>query len=158
MIFNNKWKSLYETEVENRKKYEKRYREIKKENEALQVKQGYAELRQKLDKLTNDNFDLTGANMKLKEELARVKIELEDNKGFLAQETQAKEALKKERANLKREIARLKRKIDDMECDIIGEKLIDDILDFNGDDTIKLDKPISFVIEPKSKRKKSKEE
>lgn len=109
-LFKN-YKKLYETELNNRKAYEKRYKEIKKENEELQVKKGYADLRQKIDKLSNDNFDLTGENMHLKEELAKVKIELEDTQGFLEQETQAKEVLKKERTNLKRELTNLKKKL-----------------------------------------------
>lgn len=110
-LFKNKYKELYFIELENRKKYEKRYREIKKENEDLQVEKGYAELNQKVEKLMNDNYDLGCEVRTLKEELAKTKIELEDTIGFKEQETQAKETLKKERASLKREITSLKKKL-----------------------------------------------
>ena len=111
MIFNSKRKALYETELNNRKMYEKRYKEIKKENEELQVKKGYAELNQKVQKLMNDNFDLGCENRNLKEELAKVKIELEDTKGFLEQEKECSSALRKEKTNLKRKVTNLEKEM-----------------------------------------------
>lgn len=109
-LFKN-YKKLYETEVQNRKAYEKRYKEIKKENEELQKETGLADLRVKYEKVLNEKFEEDVLIRKLKEELAKVKIELEDTQGFLTQETQAKEVLKKERANLKRELTNLKKKL-----------------------------------------------
>lgn len=51
---------------------------------------------------------------KRSEEIARLKIELEDTRGFLEQETQAKEALKKERTKLRREITMLKKELNNV--------------------------------------------
>ena len=48
---------------------------------------------------------------KKNEQIAKLKIELEDTYGFLAQETEAKEALKKERTKLRREITMLKKEL-----------------------------------------------
>ena len=48
---------------------------------------------------------------KKNEQIAKLKIELEDTAGFLKQETEAKEALKKERTKLKREITMLKKEL-----------------------------------------------
>lgn len=75
-IEKNKYKTLYETELHNRKMYEKRYKEVIQENIELQKSTGIAELRK---------------------EIAKLKLELEDTQGFLAQERQAKEELLKER-------------------------------------------------------------
>lgn len=75
-IEKNKYKTLYETELHNRKMYEKRYKEVIQENIELQKSTGIAELRK---------------------EIAKLKLELEDTKGFLEQERQAKEQLLKER-------------------------------------------------------------
>lgn len=108
-LFKNKYKELYFIEVENRKKYEKRYREIKKENEDLQVEKGYAELNQKVEKLMNENYELGCEVRALKEELAKTKIELEDTKGFLKQEKECSNALRKERTKLRREVTNLKK-------------------------------------------------
>ena len=44
--------------------------------------------------LINQNSKLSQERIEAKEEVARLKIELEDTKGFLAQETEAKEVLK----------------------------------------------------------------
>lgn len=44
---------------------------------------------------------------KRSEEIAKLKIEVEDTRGFLEQETQAKEALKKERTKLRKMITKL---------------------------------------------------
>lgn len=46
-----------------------------------------------------------------KEEITKLSIENEDLKGFLEQEKEAKEALKKERTKLRREITMLKKEI-----------------------------------------------
>jgi chromosome segregation ATPase len=46
----------------------------------------------------------------LKEQLSKALIELDDTKGFLAQEKECSEALRKERTKLKREITMLKKK------------------------------------------------
>lgn len=70
------YKQLYEIELNNRKLYEKRYKEIYEENLKLQESTGIAELRKENTKL---------------------KLELEDTLGFLEQEKQAKEFLLKER-------------------------------------------------------------
>lgn len=70
------YKTLYETELNNRKLYEKRYKEVIQENIELQKSAGIAELRK---------------------ENAKLKLELEDMKGFYEQEKQAKEFLLKER-------------------------------------------------------------
>lgn len=70
------YKQLYEIEKNNRKLYEKRYKEIYEENLKLQESTGIAELRKENTKL---------------------KLELEDTLGFLEQEKQAKEFLLKER-------------------------------------------------------------
>lgn len=70
------YKKLYEIEKNNRQMYEKRYKEVYEENLKLQESTGLADLRK---------------------EIAKLKLELEDTKGFLAQERQAKEELLKER-------------------------------------------------------------
>jgi len=75
-IEKNKYKTLYETELHNRKMYEQRYKEIYDKYIELQKSTGMAELRK---------------------EIAKLKLELEDTKGFLEQERQAKEELLKER-------------------------------------------------------------
>lgn len=84
------YKELYETELHNRKMYEERYKEICKENANLQKETGIADLRKQLTKLSDENYAL-------KEENAKLKLELEDTQKFLEQETQAKEYLLKER-------------------------------------------------------------
>ena len=98
------YKKLYEIEVENRKKYEKRYREIKKFNEDLQKSSGFAELNKKINELSQENQGL---------KMIRTAqgIELEDTKGFLKQETDAKNELLKQRTKLKKEISNLKKQL-----------------------------------------------
>lgn len=56
--------------------------------------------------------------MKLREEIARLKIELEDTKGFLMQEKRAKEELLIQRNDLKKEIKNLKCKNTKMKKEI----------------------------------------
>lgn len=92
------YKELYEVELHNRKMYEEKYKETRKENVKLQKETGLADLRKKMMELADQVEQLTP----LKEENARLKLELEDTKGFLMQETQAKEQLLKER-NLTKE-------------------------------------------------------
>lgn len=67
------YKTLYETEVKNRKMYEKRYREIEKAYQELQKESGIAELRVKL---TNAVEELAF----VKEDRAKLYVELEDLK------------------------------------------------------------------------------
>ena len=85
-----KFKSLYETELNNRKMYEERYRQIEKQYRDLQEEKGIGELRKKVMQLADENEQL-------KAEIAKLKLETEDAKGFYEQEKQAKEYLLKER-------------------------------------------------------------
>lgn len=99
------YKTLYETEVENRKLYETRYRELHREYVKLQKESGIAELRkdnlalQKENEFLKENAKnlFRDENKKLKEENARLRIELDDLKGFKQQDEQCIIALKKER-------------------------------------------------------------
>lgn len=75
-IERNKYKNLYETEVKNRKMYEKRYREIEKAYQELQKESGIAELRVKL---TNAVEELAF----VKEDRAKLYVELEDTRNEL---------------------------------------------------------------------------
>lgn len=70
-ITKNKYKTLYETELNNRKMYEKRYRELKKQYEDLQKEKGIGDLRKKIMELTDENAFL-------KEDRAKLYIQLED--------------------------------------------------------------------------------
>ena len=54
------YKSLYELELSNRKKYEERYKQIQKDYENLQKESGIADLRVQIKKLTIDLEDKTG--------------------------------------------------------------------------------------------------
>lgn len=65
------YKELYEIELENRKKYEKRYREKCKDYIALQEEKGLPELKKSLMELS-DERDI------LKEDRARLYVQLED--------------------------------------------------------------------------------
>lgn len=85
-IFKN-YKNLYKTELNNRKLYEERYKEKYEENIVLQME---------LKKLK-----------KVEEQKAKLIIELDDTKGFLEQETQAKEELLKQRTELRKKITKL---------------------------------------------------
>ena len=87
------YKELYEIELHNRKMYEEKYKETRKENVKLQKETGLADLRKKMMELADQVEVLTP----LKEENARLKLELEDTQKFLEQEKQAKEYLLKER-------------------------------------------------------------
>jgi len=83
------YKELYEIELHNRKMYEQKYKETRKENVNLQKETGLADLRKKMMELADQVEALTS----LKEENAKLKLELEDTKGFLDQEKAAKKAL-----------------------------------------------------------------
>jgi chromosome segregation ATPase len=98
------YKKLYKIELENRKKYEKRYKEIKKFNEELQKSTGFAELNKKLNDTLQDLQDYKVSHTALA-------IELEDTQGFLRQERQAKEELLKQRTELKKQITALKKQL-----------------------------------------------
>lgn len=87
-IFKN-YKKLYKIEVNNRKIYEERYKNL------------YEEC-----------IDYQKEIQCYKEKTGKLQIDLEDIKGFLQQETEAKEALKKERKNLKRQITMLKKELE----------------------------------------------
>lgn len=78
------YKELYEIEMQNRKLYEKRYREIEKQYRDLQKESGIAELRVKL---TNAVEELAF----VKEDRAKLYVELED----LRNEIKLKNAKKK---------------------------------------------------------------
>ncbi len=79
MVFKNKkyYKDLYNTELQNN---------------ALLIEQ---------------NSRLSKERIAANQETAKLKVELEDTKGFLAQETEAKEVLKKERTKLRKMITQL---------------------------------------------------
>ena len=61
--------------------------------------------------LIEQNSKLSKQRIQRDEENARLRIELEDTIGFLNQEREAKEALKKERTKLRREITMLKKEL-----------------------------------------------
>ena len=90
-LFKN-YKKLYETELNNRKMYEKRYRKKEKQYIDLQKNKGIGELKKQLMKSKDIIYDL-------KEQVAQLKFDVEDLRGFYEQEKAAKEYLKKERDN-----------------------------------------------------------
>lgn len=67
-------------------------------------------LTQRNKELYDKNIEYQYKIKELKEEKARIMLELEDTKGFLQQEKDCSEALRKERTKLKREITMLKKK------------------------------------------------
>ena len=79
------WKGLYNTEKNNRKLYEERYKKVYDENIEYQ----------KLIK-------------KLKYNLTKARIDLEDCRGFLKQEKEVSYALRQERNKLLTKIKKLK--------------------------------------------------
>ena len=91
------YKTLYETELKNRKAYETRYKQIKEENIELQKGSGLAELRK-------ENMQLKQMNAELNATVADIRIELGDCRGFLEQEKEVTKALKKERTKLRKEL------------------------------------------------------
>lgn len=106
-VFKN-WKKLYQTEYNNRKLYEKRYRELKVENEELQKKTGLAKLRKKNNILRQQVIDL-------KIQRADLLIKLDDLQGFYNQEKQAKEELLRQRNRKKTYRPRVKKEVKDGE-------------------------------------------
>lgn len=86
------YKDLYETELNNRKMYEKRYREVEKKYRDLQKEKGIGNMRKELMNLKDTNYEL-------KAQVAQLKFDIEDIRGFYEQEKAAKEYLKKERDN-----------------------------------------------------------
>lgn len=58
-ISKKNYKSLYETELENRKKFEKRYKELEQENIELQKSSGIADLRVEIKRLGIELEDKT---------------------------------------------------------------------------------------------------
>lgn len=87
----------------------KKYGEIQKNIKVLQARN------EDLYKRDIEHQQKFQKELKKKNEIiARLKIALEDTQGFLAQETQAKEALKKERTKLRREITMLKKEINNV--------------------------------------------
>lgn len=86
------YKELYEIELNNRQKYEKRYREKCRDYIALQKEKGLPELKQALMQIT-DERDF------LKEDRARLYVELEDLRNQIKLEKPKKTRKKKENNN-----------------------------------------------------------
>ena len=93
-LFKN-YKRLYEIEVHNRKMLEDRKKQLSKENVDYQIK----------------IQDQTNEIRTLKEEVAKLKIELEDLQGFKQQSDDCIVALKKEKSVLKRKITNLQKEM-----------------------------------------------
>lgn len=106
-VFKN-WKKLYQAEYNNRKLYEKRYREVKLENEELQKKTGLAKLRK-------ENMELRQEILDLKIQKTDLLIQLDDLKGFYRQEKQAKEELLRQRNRKRTYRPRVKKEVKDGE-------------------------------------------
>ena len=100
--FRKDYKELYTFEKNNRKIYETRYKEINAEN--VKIQKDCKLLEKALVKTDKDNNSL-------KEEIAKIKIELEDTLGFLEQEKECVKALKKERKILNKRIEELENAI-----------------------------------------------
>ena len=86
------YKELYEIELNNRQKYEKRYREKCRDYIALKKEKGLPELKQALMQIT-DERDF------LKEDRARLYVELEDLRNQIKLEKPKKTRKKKENNN-----------------------------------------------------------
>ena len=86
------YKELYEIELNNRQKYEKRYREKCRDYITLQKEKGLPELKQALMQIT-DERDF------LKEDRARLYVELEDLRNQIKLEKPKKTRKKKENNN-----------------------------------------------------------
>ena len=93
-LFKN-YKRLYEIELHNRKMLEDRKKQLSKENVDYQIK----------------IQDQTNEIRTLKEEVAKLKIELEDLQGFKKQSDDCIVALKKEKSVLKRKITNLQKEM-----------------------------------------------
>ena len=99
-LFKN-YKKLYEIEVNNRKILEEAKRILGADCKKYQEQR---------NELNVENANLKVAINDLKEEYARVRLELEDTKAYLEQEKQVSSALRKERANLKRKLTNFNKK------------------------------------------------
>lgn len=88
------WKELYEIELNNRKKYEKRYREKCKDYIELQKEKGLPELKKALMEIT-DERDF------LKEDRAKLYIQLEDTRNELELLKQPKKCGRKKKESEK---------------------------------------------------------
>ena len=93
-LFKN-YKRLYEIEVSNRKLLEEKKKELSNENVDYQIK----------------IQDQTNEIRTLKEDVAKLKIELEDLQGFKKQSDDCIVALKKEKSVLKRKITNLQKEM-----------------------------------------------
>lgn len=71
-----KYRNLYETELHNRKMYERRYKEVIQENINLQKETGLADLRKQLNQALDEIAFL-------KEDRAKLYIQLEDARNEL---------------------------------------------------------------------------
>ena len=72
------YKNLYETELNNRKLFEKRYKELKEENIELQKLTRIADFRKKIQELNEENEILKDKIRILKEDRANLYIQRED--------------------------------------------------------------------------------
>lgn len=99
-LFKN-YKKLYEIEVNNRKVLDDAKRILSADCKKYQEER---------NELNIENANLKVAINDLKEEYARVRLELEDTKAYLEQEKQVSSALRKERANLKRKLTNFNKK------------------------------------------------
>lgn len=72
-----KYKNLYEIELNNRKMYEKRYKEVIEENINLQKETGIADLRKQLNEALNEVAFL-------KEDRTKLYLQLEDARNELS--------------------------------------------------------------------------
>ena len=111
-------------------------------------------------KILENNTKLYYDKRKLKEEIAKLTIELEDKKGFLEQEKACSNALRKERAELKNKLEEYKpyfqgiemiKEIDNLKSEDI-QKIIDNSKTITTEDGY----TIADVVEPKRKGRKPK--
>ncbi len=63
--------------------------------------------KENVKKLTNQNTKLSREREDMEIELKKVQLELEDTKGFLAQEKECSNALRKERTKLRKKVTKL---------------------------------------------------
>ena len=78
------YKKLYEIELNNRKMYEKRYKELCSENIELQKQTGLANLRKENMELKDKLFELNMKLGQIKEDRAKLYIQLDDLRNELA--------------------------------------------------------------------------
>lgn len=99
------------------KNYKKLYK-IEKDNEKI--------ILERKEELSKENIKLQKELLKTREEMARLKLALEDSNGFLEQEKQCSEELRKERKNLKTKLT----------------KCINNLAEYNIDEAIKFRKSL----------------